>query len=148
MLTLGSGALLGDTWDETVNEKSLLSSIVVTWSIDQLTGEEGPLIFGVAHSDYTDTEISEVIGTGGSWDSGNMISQERSKRLVRQIGEFAMPNATGDLSINDGMPVKTKLNWQLQSSDTLKMWVFNRSAATLTTGAVLKASGHANLWQV
>ncbi len=148
--TLGSGALVSDAWDETVNEKSLLSSIVTTWSLDQLTGAEGPLIFGIAHSDYTDAEISEVIQTGGSWDSGNLISQEISKRKVRQIGEFVSGEIAGvisDVIVNDGKPIKTKLNWVLQSGDGIKMWVFNRSAATLTTGATMKASGHANLWQ-
>ncbi len=148
--TLGSGALVTDVWDENVNEKSLLSSIVVTYSLDKLTFEEGPLIFGVAHSDYTAAEISEVIATGGSWDSGNLISQEVSKRKVRQIGEFVSPaiiSGQGDVIVNDGKPIKTRLNWMLQSGDGLQMWVFNRSAAMLTTGATMKASGHANLWQ-
>ncbi len=150
MGTLASGALVGDTWDETVNEKSLLSSIVATWSLDNLTGDQGPLIFGVAHSDYSDAEIEAVIENAGSWDTGDKVQQEIAKRLVRQIGVFASSglDAVHDQVVNDGKPIKTKLNWMLQTGDTLKMWVFNRSGSALaTTVPVLKADGHANLWQ-
>ncbi len=148
--TLASGATIGDTWDETVNEKTLISSIVAAWSLDNITAGQGPLTFGVAHSDYTDAEIQEVIDNAGSWDTGNKISQEQAKRLVRVIGDFASPagSGAGDLEFNDGRVIKTKLNWMLATGDTLKMWVHNRSGAAIaTTVPVLKATGHANLWQ-
>ncbi len=145
---VGSGALISDQWDETVNEKALLSSIVTTWSVDNLQPLDGPLIFGVAHSDYTVAEITEVIATGGSWDSGNLISQEISKRKVRQVGVISGINvAIVDYVHNEGRPVKTKLNWMLQTGDGLQMWMFNRGAAVTVTGATLKCSGFANLWQ-
>ncbi len=148
---LGSGALITDGWDETVNEKSLISSIVSTWSWDAITAEDGPIDFGIAHSDYTGAEILEVLATGGSWDSGNLISQEVSRRKVRQIGTFVSTQPTGegiaDSVVNDGKPIKTKLNWVLQSGDGLQMWAVNRGSAVLVTGSSIKANGHANLWQ-
>ncbi len=152
--TLASGALISDTWDETVNETTRISSILVDWSVDEITFPHGPLLFGVAHSDYTDAEIEAVIENAGSWDSGNLISQEVAKRKIRIIGSMTSDigdpagGGTMDIRFNDGRPVRTKLNWILNSGDTLKMWVYNRSAAALaTTVPVLKASGHANLWQ-
>ncbi len=145
---LAQGALVADTWDETVNERTLVSSIVCTWSLDELVLAQGPIEFGVAHSDYTAAEILEVISNAGSWDSGDKISQERAKRLVRKIGVFVSEGDAGvsDVRFNDGVPVKTKLNWILATGDTLKMWGLNKGGI-LTTGAEIKAEGHANLWQ-
>ncbi len=149
--TLAASALIGDTWDETVNEKTFCSSIVVNWMVDNITSPQGPIDFGVAHSDYSDAEILEVIQNAGSWDTGDKISQEQAKRLVRQIGTLQAESSlagTTDYRFNDGRPKKTKLNWALQTGDTLKMWAFNRSAGALaTTVPSLRASGHANLWQ-
>ncbi len=148
--TLASGALVSDLWDESVNETTRISSIVVAWSMDLLTPGQGPFRFGVAHSDYTDAEIQEVIDNSGSWDTGNKISQEIGKRLVRTIGTMVGEGsvAAGDVRFNDGKPLKTKLNWILNSGDTLRMWVQNRSASAISTSVpVLKADGQANLWQ-
>ncbi len=148
--TLASKALVADTWDESPEEKTLISSIVATWAIDNITAGQGPLIFGVAHSDYSDAEIEAVLENQASWDQGSKVEQEIAKRLVRQIGQFvavggASPN---EIDFNDGKPMKTKLNWRLNSGDTLKMWVYNSSAAALsTTVPVLQCNGHANLWQ-
>ncbi len=148
--TLAASTLIGENFDEVVNEKMLISSIVASWSLDGMVAGQGPIVFGVAHSDYTDPEIEQVIENAGSWDTGNKISQEQGKRLVRQIGEFVSEFDTGtdDIRFNNGKPVKTKLNWLLDTGDTLKMWAYNRSAAALTTAdPVMTATGHANLWR-
>lgn len=143
--TLASGALVSDTWDEAPDEKTLISSIVCTWSLDNLTIGQGPLVFGVAHSDYTDLEIDEVLDSTGSWDRGNKIQREIGKRLVRTIGTFR--GDAIDTVFAEGKMVKTKLNWMLVTGETLKMWVKNRSGSSLsTTVPVVKATGHANLW--
>ncbi len=150
--TLGADSLVADTWDESPEEKTLVSSIVCTWSLDQLTAPQGPIIFGVAHSDYSDNEIEAVIENVASWDQGSKVEQEIAKRLVRQIGQFVSPTGAGegltDVSFNDGKPVKTKLNWRLNSGDTLKMWAYNVSASALSTSVpIMRCNGHANLWQ-
>ncbi len=147
--TLAAQTLVGDTWDESANQRMLISSIVANYSLDGLVAGQGPIIFGVAHSDYTDAEIEVVIEAVGSWDEGNKVSQEQAKRLVRQIGQFVgeLDTGTDDIQFNDGKPVKTKLNWILNTGDTLKMWAYNVSTAALTTSApVMRANGHANLW--
>ncbi len=148
--TLASKTLVADTWDESPEEKTLISSIVTTWSLDGIVSGQGPIIFGVAHSDYSDTEIEAVIENQASWDQGSKVEQEVAKRLVRQIGQFVNETGSGtnDVQFNDGKPVKTKLNWRLNTGDTLKMWAYNVSGAALSTAApVMKCNGHANLWQ-
>jgi len=147
--TLASGTLISDTWDETVNERSLVSSVVASWSVDLLTSPQGPILFGVAHSDYTDAEIEEVIENAGSWNEGDLVSQEKAKRKIRIIGQFVSEELAGttDVRFNEGKPVKTKLNWILNQGQTLKMWAYNRSDTALaTTAPVVRCSGHANIW--
>ncbi len=151
--TLAASTLVGDNFDESVEERTLVSSLVASYSMDNLTAPQGPIQFGVAHSDYTDAEIEEVIENTDSWTEGNKISQEISKRLVRKIGTFAaeaIPTSAGavvDLDFNDGNPVKTKLNWILTTGQTLKYWAYNQSSSALaTTAPIITASGHVNLW--
>ncbi len=148
--TLAAKTLVSDTWDGTVTERTLVSSIVATWMLNNLTGSQGPLLVGVAHSDYSDAQIEAVIENAGSWDEGDKIDQEIAKRLVRTIGAFIGkpgPSGVGDDVLNDGKPIKTKLNWILTEGDTLKMWVYNMdTAALVTTVPIVSAEGHANLW--
>ncbi len=146
--TLASGALITQVFDESVAEEAIMTSLVASWALDNIVAGQGPLQFGVAHSDYTGPEILEVIANTGSWDLGNKVAQEQAKRLVRTIGFMVIEEDTGtdDVRFNDGKPVKTKLNWVLQTGDTIQMWVFN-PAATLTGNPILRAAGHANIFQ-
>ncbi len=147
--TLASATLISNTWDESVVERTRISSIVCSWALDQLTSPQGPILFGVAHSDYSDAEIEQVIENAGSWNEGDLTSQEIAKRKVRIIGEFVSEELAGltDVRFNEGKPVKTKLNWVLTTGDTLKMWAYNISALALaTTDPAMRAHGHANLW--
>ncbi len=147
--TLNSKALVADTFDENGEETLLISSLVATWTLDNLVAGQGPILFGIAHSDYSDGEIEAVIENAASWQAGSKVEQEVAKRLVRVIGTFVGKQGTGtnDVSFNEGRPVKTKLNWRLDTGDTLKMWAYNISGAALsTTAPVMRANGHANLW--
>ncbi len=147
--TLAAKTLISTTFDESVEERTLVSSVVATYSLDSLTSPQGPIIFGIAHGDYTDAEIEEVIENIQSWTPGDKISQERAKRLVRQIGTFTASTLAGvqDVTFNDGRPKKTKLNWMLQSDATLRLWAYNITAGALSgTSPVLRMDGHANLW--
>ncbi len=101
--------------------------------------------FGLAHSDYSATEIEECLEAAGSIDQGNKLDAEHANRLVRSIGVIftsAIVGAGG--TFNDGKPVKTKLNWRLSSGDTLVGWVRNSTGTVYTTGSVLTVLG--NLW--
>ncbi len=151
-LSLGTLAALDvivGAFDEVVNGRTLVSSIVATWAIGAWTDDgSGPLMVGIAHGDYADAEIEEFIEATGSWDEGNLTEQEISQRKIRRIGSMTGPiSAPGGAILNDGKPVKTKLNWILNDGETLKFWCYNQGAAPLaTTVPVLRIEGHANLW--
>lgn len=148
--TLAQFAMVSDNFDEVAEEKTLVSSIDAIWSIDQLKSPDGPIMFGVAHSDYTAAEIEAVIEATGSWKLGDKIEQELQKRLVRIIGVFASGSMSStfqsDHTLNDGRPIKTKLNWGLSTGQTLELWAYAMGPVD-TTGAVIRVEGHANLWQ-
>ena len=143
--TLASGAATTDVWDETASDKTRISSIVVIWAVDEMDVDTS-VLFGVMHSDYTSAELEEFIENSASWNQGDLIAQEINNRKIRLIGHLA-GDVTGDVAFNDGKPVKTKLNWTINTGQTLKMWVYNRQAAAVAAaGHTLKADGHANLW--
>ena len=146
--TLAANTLIATDFDEVVTERKLCSSIVATYDLANLVAGQGPILFGIAHSDYTAAEIEEVIENTGSWDGGNLISQEISKRKIRILGTFVGEFDTGTVDVrwNDGRPVKTKLNWILKTGATLKVWAYNLGANLSTTSPELTVSGHVNLW--
>ncbi len=151
--TLAAQTLVSADFDETVLEKTLVSSIVSTWTISNWTGvsSNGPLLVGVAHSDYTDAEIEAVLESTGSWSEGDKVAQEVSKRLVRRIGVFRHPRQSSiqQVVLNDGKPIKTKLNWTLATGARLNLWAYNTgTAAFATTDPTVRAEGHANLWKL
>jgi len=139
-----------EPFDETVNERTLISSLVAAYSLSNfsVTSGVGPILVGVAHSDYASAEIEAYIESSGSWDEGDLVQQEIAKRRIRRIGIFdASDLATEDATLNDGKPIKTKLNWILNQGQGLQLWTYNLgTAAVVTTIPVVHAEGHANLW--
>jgi len=137
-------------FDETVIERTLVSSIVAAYSLSGMTPafDDGPIEIGVAHSDYTTAEIKEFVDNAGSWNEGNLVQQEVAKRRIKRIGIFPVPdNADDAVVLNDGEPIKTKLNWMLMTGQTLKVWAFNLGDSSLaTTNPQILTSGHVNLW--
>ncbi len=150
--TLAAQAAVLAAFDETVNERTLVSSLVASWSMNNFTQGDGIglIYFGVAHSDYTAAEIEEWIETVGSWNEGDVVeTREVGKRLIRQIGIFeAVPGGgIGTVALREGAPVKTKLNWILNQGQTIDMWAYNTGGNPVgTTVPVMRAQGHANLW--
>ncbi len=148
--TLAGKTVVGDNFDEVVNERSLVSSIVARYSVSDWTpvAANGPLLVGIAHADYSDAEIEEWIETTGSWNEGDLTQQEVAGRKIRRVGILTEPaSATESLALNDGKPIKTKLNWILNQGLTLKLWAYNMgTAAFATTDPRVRAEGHVNLW--
>ncbi len=148
---LAANTLVSTPFDEVVEEKTLISSIVATHSLSNFTigDDKGPISVGVAHSDYTSAEIEEVIELASGWTRGNKVSQEIAKRLVRKIGTFSGPpgGGLGTAVLNEGKPIKTKLNWSITTGFTLKLWAYNHgTGAIATTTPDYHIQGHANLW--
>ncbi len=150
--TLASTTLISAVFDETVTERTKISSIVVSAAMILYTpaAGDGPIEIGVAHSDYNDTELEEWVENTGSWDVGdNIQSKEIGRRMVRSLGMFdkADTDANAPDTINDGKPMKIKLNWILNSGQTLRLWAYNHGTSALaTTNPVVSLKGHANLW--
>ncbi len=113
-------------------------SVHMTWTAELLL--EGPVIVGYAHSDYTITEIKESIEASASIDPGRKIEREKANRLVRLVGALS----PDEDSLNDGRPVKTKLNWLIAPGDEVNAFAYNDSSAVLTTGAIIHPTG--TLW--
>lgn len=150
--TLAASTLFSAIFDEVVNERTFVSSVVASWSLTNMTPTEGtgPLVCGLAHSDYTDTEIEEYIENTGSWNEGDKIQQrEVGRRLVRRVGQFPIPvSAAGGVVLNDGKPIKTKLNWILLQGQSLRYWVYNQGTVAISAASNpdVRLQGHANLW--
>ncbi len=145
--TLGPVTVISAAFDNVVSERTLVSSVVATYAIENFTPNagDGPIAVGLAHSDYSDAEIQAVMTATASWAEGDLVAQEIAKRKVRRVGVFD-PNESGDV-LNDGKAIKTKLNWILNSGQTLRVWAFNTGASTLaTTDPDVTVEGHANLW--
>jgi len=147
---LATSALVSEKPVGTVTESTWLSSVRCTWSWKDITNtvSDGPIIVGVAHSDYTDQEIEEWLELAGSWDVGNLVTKEVRRRKIRLIGTFPSPiiDGTATVVLNDGKPITTKCGWMLHSSDNIDFWMYNAGSGELTTGSFVAITGHANLW--
>jgi len=133
-----------------VQEQTWVSSVKATWSLSNLTEafSAGPIVVGVAHSDYTSAEIEAWLENQGSWSQGDLVAQEVAKRKIRQVGVFGTPaQALGIVDLNDGRNITTKCGWMLTTGQSIKYWAYNSGATALaTTAAELIVKGHANLW--
>jgi len=134
---------------DTVNERSLISSIRCTYTLSGYTviDNAGPIMVGVAHSDYSDAEIEAWIENSLSWDEGDLAAQEIANRKIRKIGMIPMVTSLASSPLNDGKPIRTKLNWIVNQAQSLKFWAYNHgSAALATTDPDMHVDGHANVW--
>ncbi len=150
--TLAADTVIGSNFGGTVNERTFVSSIVALWSMDQFTpnSDDGPIIAGIAHLDYTDVEIEEwVENETGGWNEGDLVAQEIGKRKIRRVGVFSSQALTANESavLNDGREIRTKCKWILLQGQTVKAWAYNAgSSALATTDPTMHVQGHANLW--
>ncbi len=135
---------------DTVSERTWVSSIKAVFSLSEFTpgNDIGPVLIGVAHSDYTAAEIEQWIENSGSWTEGNKVEQEIARRYIRQIGVFETPDDAADsVSLNDGRMLRVKCGWILNSGQTCSIWAYNQgSSAIATTVPQLNIDGHCNLW--
>ncbi len=135
---------------DVVTEKAWLSSIDATWALQNLTlaTDDGPIMVGVAHSDYTVTEIEEWIENATGWSEADLVAKEVSGRKIRKVGIFdAPPTAAEDTVLNDGKPIHTRCGWMLMTGQGLALWAYNLGDSNLaTTDPNLFTQGVAHLW--
>ncbi len=146
---MASKTLSSDTVVDVLTESAYLTSVKATWSMGEFAplAETGPILVGVAHSDYSNTELEEWIENTQSWNQGDMIAQEKNRRAIRIVGTFKNPEVVTDTAwLNDGKPVRTKCGWQLLTGQTLRVWAYNLGDQSLSQGVKVNIYGHANLW--
>ncbi len=147
--TLAANSLISGVTDSVV-ERTLLSSVVATYSLAGATPLEnvGPILVGLAHSDYTDAEIEAWVELQTGWSEADLSAREIADRKIRRVGLFDEPSsATTSIALNEGRPIKTKLNWILNTGQSLRIWAYNTgTGAFATTDPNMHTQGHANLW--
>ncbi len=136
---LASGVAVNNDYFGAADADYLVTSVENTWSYEDHTAGEGPITCGYAHGDYSVTEIKECLESA-SINMGNMIQRERARRLVRIVGAFSGQNVSETL--NDGKPIKTRLNWKIPEGITLKVFFYNDSTSNLTTATLASVMGH------
>jgi len=138
--TLGTGSVVAGNFDSSVDSKTFLISADLVVSLEGLTAGEGPIVVGVAHADYTSTEIGEWFAGTGGWSDADLVAREVAKRKIREIGTF--DGIAAEEVLNDGKPIHVRLGFNIEDGQTLKMWAFNAGSTNpLTTGAVLEMNG-------
>ncbi len=152
--TLAATTLISAAFGEVLLESARITSIVSTYALKDITiaAGDGPITVGVAHGDYTSAEVEEVLENTGSWAAGNLVAKEIANRKVRVIGTFDFSGANaadipGSAVLNEGRPIKTKLNWFLRTGQTLQLWAYNEGDSALAgTDPTLHMIGHANIF--
>ncbi len=142
--TLGSATALvqGLTGSSTISYRAV--TIKATWTITGLTEGEGPIVVGYAHSNYTVTEIKQAIEAAAAISPGLKVEEEQANRLVRIVGVFS---GQANRSLNDGRPIKTRLNWLIpagSSGTEINQFAYNDGSGALTTGANVRVNG--DMW--
>jgi len=138
--TLATQTVLTTGLTGTSDAQYRLVSVKATWSLINGTLADGPITVGFAHNDYTITEIKECLESATSISPGNKQFQERANRWVRVVGTLG---GAGKSTLNDGMPLSTRLNWAIQIGSAVNVFAYNESAGGLTTGSVLDVVGNA-----
>lgn len=143
LLTLASDVALSVAGSGASDAVYRAISMQMTWTYNGATGGDGPITVGYCHSDYSVAEIKECLEAQAAVATGNKIALEQSNRLVRIVGTIrAVANAGS--ALNDGKPIKTRLNWLITVGDQVNFFAFNENTAALTTGGVINAVG--NMW--
>jgi len=147
---LGALTAISQIFNDTVPDTMRCTSLKATYALQGFTpgSDDGPIMVGVAHSDYTTAEIEAWIELINSWDFGDLSQREVTERLIRKIGIFENPTlSSASTTLNDGKPIRTRLNWLLREGQSLRLWAYNLGESILTSSPEVLAQGKANLWR-
>ncbi len=148
--SLAAKTLVIQAFGDVVTERTLITSLDAMWSMigKTIADNQGPIMVGVSHGDYTAAEVEAWIERQDSWKEADLIAREITGRKIRRVGVF--PEGGASLStqvLNEGRSIKTRLNWILNVGQTIDFWAYNNgSAALATTLPNVVVSGHVNLF--
>ncbi len=141
---LASNGVLSEALGDVPTGDGRITSVDGIWTIENPATGEGPLLFGVCHADYLNSEIKECIESQNAGQA-DRVARERANRLVREIGVF--PDQGELIQFNDGRTVKIRLNWPVTAGLTpLKMWIYNLGTGGITGSPLLHFVGKLNLF--
>ncbi len=123
-----------------IDDDFWVQSADLSWAISGLAAGQGPLLFGIAHGDLSVTEIAEAVNASPT-GRGDIIEREQARRPVRRVGQLLADPDGGNLSLNDGKPIRTTVKMYLEGGIELNMFTLNQSGVALTTGAVVRVYG-------
>jgi len=138
LTTLGAATAIIASLTGTSGSSYRAVSVKGVWTLTGLTAGEGPITVGYSHGDYSTTEIKEYLESATSINVGLKVEQEKSRRLIRVVGTFA---SSGNAALNNGNPIKTRLNWLITETKNVSLFVWNEGTGALTTGASVNMVG-------
>ncbi len=151
LATLAALTVVKANFGDVVTEFHRATSIVARYSLDEFTPSvnDGPIMVGVAHSDYSAAEIEAWLENAASWETGDLVqSREIGRRLIKMIGIFESRGPLESATLNDGKPIRTKLGWGLATGQTIALWAYNMGDSNLAdTDPAVQCWGHVNLFR-
>lgn len=110
----------------------------LSWSLDNHTAGQGPILVGLANGDLSAAEIVESINAVPAARS-DIINRELARRPVRRVGAFDAVNSGEKLF--DGRTERQTIKMFCSVGVELNAYAFNASGSTLTTGSQLRIFG-------
>ncbi len=141
--TLANATLIGSDLTPVADEEYRALSLNLLWAARGATAGEGPIVVGIAHGDYTDAEIEAWVEGTAAMSRGDLIAQEIAQRKIWRVGVFS--NLGSDEVLNDGKPIRIRMNWHVVEGDIIRQWAYNQSGAPLTTGQNIVTNGSLHL---
>lgn len=143
---------------DNATENFIATSLEATYTLAVEQAAEpngvGPLMIGIAKSDYTIAEISEWVTNTSGFTRADLRQQEISKRHIKHVGEFHLESIASAaklrVELNDGLPIKTPLNWRILTGTQIQVWIFNNGDVSVvaTGGQDLFINGQINgFWE-
>ncbi len=140
LLTLANSTVFTVAPDDVAESDIYCVSADLALSLDGMTPGEGPLIVGLAHSDYNATEIEEFVeNEGNMFAELDQIAIEINRRKIRVIGKFN--GLAAQEILFDGRVKRIPVRMLFTEGAGLRFWAYNRSGVALTTGTVITIDG-------
>lgn len=141
LLTLAADDVVASVSPPTAEDRTYLRYHKGTWSLRNHTDSEGPISFGLAHSDVSAAEIETYLENTATWFESDIAAQINRQfgRFIKRVGMFH--GTVADQVLNDGMAVYTRLGFTINEDQGINIWARNASGAVLTTGSVIVTEG-------
>ncbi len=145
-LTLGTLALNAvlttGLLDSSFDDDIYIISADVQFNLRNQTDAEGPIHVGLAHSDYSVTEILEFLDVDPT-ERHDLIAQERVRRgkRIRKFGGFRVSESTDvHFYLAHGEMIRKPMKFAVNEGKQVNVYAVNRGSG-VSTGRVVNVSG-------